>query len=521
MKKYSIFNDVLGPIMHGPSSSHTAASHRIGLMARSILGAPPKRVTITFDRHGSYGQVFRDQGSDLAFVGGLMGWEMTDDRFFQALDEAQRHGLDLSFIAGDIAHDDHPNAVFIQLRSAEGHEVTVSARSIGGGSIEINRIDDWPVTITGQTHELLILADASAERDLLDLTQAVPTLLNPSDLMKREGRIMVRAGRGTPWTLDLLKSIKDLPGVSRVRDIPPVFFVPQGPAVIADSQTLVAMAEDRDWSLGRLALFYETQLLGLTEAEVLAEMGRRLSVMEQAVHCGLDEPEQLRPMRLLNPTAHRIFEAEAEGRLALGGFLTRAATRAIAVMHVNAGMGLVCAAPTGGSSGVLPGVMVTMLQDLGVGRDRVVMALLAAAAIGLVVLMRGDTYAAEVAGCQVEIGSAGAMAAAAVVEMAGGSARQATDAAAIALQNTMGSPCDLVQGAVEIPCHTRNAVAASSAFICADLILGGYENPIPLDDSVDASLAVGRCLPPELRCTAKGGLSITPSALQLKKMPTR
>jgi L-serine dehydratase len=130
---------------------------------------------------------------------------------------------------------------------------------------------------------------------------------------------------------------------------------------------------------------------------------------------------------------------------------------------------------------------------------------------------RRATFAAEVAGCQVEIGAAGAMAAAAVVEAAGGSAAQAADAAAVALQNTMGSVCDLVQGLCEIPCHTRNAVAASSAFVCADLILGGYVNPIPLDETIDASFASGRMLPSELRCTAKGGLATTPSAQALIK----
>ena len=131
------------------------------------------------------------------------------------------------------------------------------------------------------------------------------------------------------------------------------------------------------------------------------------------------------------------------------------------------------------------------------------------------VIAQQATFAAEVAGCQVEIGAATAMAAAAIVDAMGGSARQATDAAAIALQNSMGSVCDLVQGMVEIPCHTRNAAGASSAFICADMILGGYSNPIPLHETVDAILEVGRALPPELRCTALGGLAVAPSARAL------
>ena len=112
--------------------------------------------------------------------------------------------------------------------------------------------------------------------------------------------------------------------------------------------------------------------------------------------------------------------------------------------------------------------------------------------------------------------AAGAMGAAAVVEAAGGTAAQAADAAAISFQNTMGSVCDLVQGLCEIPCHTRNAVAASNAFLCADLILGGYQNPVPLDETIDAVYASGRMLPPELLCTSLGGLSVAPSALAIK-----
>jgi len=107
------------------------------------------------------------------------------------------------------------------------------------------------------------------------------------------------------------------------------------------------------------------------------------------------------------------------------------------------------------------------------------------------------------------------MAAAAEVDAYGGSVQQAADAAAIAFQNIMGSVCDLVQGKVEIPCHTRSALGAARAFLCAGLILGGYENPINLDETIDAVYPTGKMLPPELRCTARGGLAVCPSALKL------
>ena len=127
------------------------------------------------------------------------------------------------------------------------------------------------------------------------------------------------------------------------------------------------------------------------------------------------------------------------------------------------------------------------------------------------------TFAAEVAGCQVEIAAAGAMGAAAVIQVSGGKAITACDAAAIFLQNSMGLICDLVQGIVEIPCHTRNASFASQAFICADLISGGYYNPIGLDETIDAVFSVGKMLPVELRSTSAGGIAVAPSALAIKK----
>jgi len=267
-------------------------------------------------------------------------------------------------------------------------------------------------------------------------------------------------------------------------------------------------------SVGRLALASEARLLGWSEAKTQAEMSVRLKVMRAAVRDGLARDNH--PMRLLAPSAGAVYRADAAGRLFAGGLPVRAAARALAAMHVASGGGVVCAAPTGGSAGVLPAVAVTLAEELGQSDDAVVRALFAAGAVGAILAERA-TFAAEVAGCQVEIGAAGAMAAAAVVEAAGGSARQVADAAAVAFQNTMGSVCDLVQGMVEIPCHTRNAAAAASAFVMADLVMGGYANPVPLDETIDAVYATGRMLPPELRCTARGGLAATPSARSLPR----
>ena len=517
MRLYSIFNDVLGPVMRGPSSSHTAASHRIGAMARSLLGREPSSVRFVFDPDGSYGRVYHEQGSDLALVAGILGWSITDDRFPEALDEARRQNIDIEFALESMPHEKHPNAVEIIVDSPNGDRLYLRARSIGGGSIQICRFQGWPVNLHGDAYSLLILAEKGAGKEIESLLSR--HLDHEVDIQVTDSedgdRSLFEIRSLFPYTDDLIQALTPPAGVNRLWTAPPLLFVPvdrPGSQLFRSGQEMVELAENRGESLGRLALAYEARLLGLPNDHIMSEMGRRLDIMLESIKAGLDPAGRRPAMRTLKPSAPLIMEAEARGHLALGGPLTRAAGRAMAVMHVNASSGLVCAAPTGGSAGVLPGVIKTLMEEKRLDRDQAIFALLAASAIGLVILMRGDTFAAEVAGCQVEIGAAGAMAAAAVVEAAGGSADQAANAAAIALQNTMGSPCDLVRGAVEIPCHTRNAVAASSAFICADLILGGYENPIPLDETMDASLEVGRNLPQNLRCTSLGGLAITPSA---------
>jgi L-serine dehydratase len=324
-------------------------------------------------------------------------------------------------------------------------------------------------------------------------------------------RLTVR--RKAPLPVTCRDELRALDSRVRVWESTPVYFVQQGQPLFSSAAEMVQTAERRGLSLGRLALAYEAQLLGIGEAEILAEVLRRYDIMTDSVARGLDL--NFTGLQLLPACAGAVFRAEAEGRLATRSLHTRAAARAMAVMHVDGAMGVICAAPTGGSAGVIPGTLVTLAEARSLTREQIALALLAAGAVGVIVALRA-TFAAEVAGCQVEIGASGAMAAAAVVQAAGGTPRQACDAAAISLQNTMGSVCDLLHGTVEIPCHTRNAAAAAGALVNADLILGGYPNLIPLDETIDAVYAVGLAMPAELRCTSQGGLAVAPSAQKLK-----
>ena len=504
----SNLNDVIGPVMRGPSSSHTAGSFHIASVARSLLSDAPIHACFTFDHNGSYAKTFTQQGADRAFVMGLMGWPLTDECFFNSIALAKKQGLTAKFQVSNLEAADHPNYVSIDITDRSGKTLHLFAKSTGGGTFAITSINSFPIHITGRRHHLLIFCDSSASDNV------IKHLNGNAEIISADNATLVLAAFNTKpqkKTLDLL-SLQQ--GVNDVLTASPVYCIAQNNPIFDSAQQMVALAIEQNCSLGEISLRYEAHLLGISEDDVLAEMIRRFDIMRQSVERGLDDDTV--NMKLLNPTASKILAMERKNALPMGGIHTKSAAMAMAAMHTSNSMGIVCAAPTGGSAGVLPGVLTALADEMNLDPKQTATALLAASAIGLIVAKRA-TFAAEVAGCQVEIGAAGAMAAAAVVQYAGGTPQQAVDAAAIAFQNTMGSVCDLVQGLCEIPCHTRNAVAASNAFICADLVLGGYHNPICLDETIDAVFQTGQMLPQELRCTSLGGIAQCPSALKIKK----
>ncbi|MFC1502235.1 L-serine ammonia-lyase, iron-sulfur-dependent, subunit alpha [bacterium] len=503
---------MLGPVMRGPSSSHTAGAHGIGCVIRKLFGEKPSSVVCTFDPRGSMATTYAPLAVDRGFAAGLLDWDLTDKRFHLALDYVKKRGISIRFQIEPLVKADHPNAMQIDVKGIDGKTLSAFVKSTGGGSFLFTELDGWSVSLNGKSHVLLIEAEKQSKPQI---SKRIPEGIKENIVQTHPRMIFAEYQSETPFDTQLLISLEKLPGIHSVWHAPAYFNVQKGSPLFSSAKEMIALAEKKKWSLGKAVLHYEAQILSRTEDDIVNEMIRRFMIMKESVQKGLTDSGP--NMMLLNPTAGKILKEEKAGNLALGGLHTRAAARAMAVMHMSNSLGVVCAAPTGGSSGVVPGVIVTLAEEKNLSEQESAMLLFSASSIGLIFAQRA-TFAAEVAGCQVEIGAAGAMAAAAVVEYAGGKAKQAADAAAIALQNTMGSVCDPVKGTCEIPCHTRNAVAASNAFVCADLILGGYVNPIPLDETIDASFEVGKMLPRELRCTALGGLAVTPSAV---KLPSR
>ncbi len=510
----SIFNDVLGPVMRGPSSSHTAGSYHIALVVRHLLGAEPNKIKIFFDRDGSYGKTYIQQGVDQAFVTGLMGWKQTDEIFTVALHTARSQGIDIDFELTNLPQADHPNYVIIEVAGKENKQIKVEAKSVGGGTFQIVRVDEAELLLDGKSYVTLLTLDKELEVTTLDVIKNnYPEAAISTSLIDKH-KLVLQLSSNSPLPFDKLCS---LPSVLCIRETKPVYYTQKGAPLFCSAKDLLQYSTDHNCSLGESVLEYEKAILGVSEAEAIAEMLKRYAVMRQAVADGLDNNKV--NMLLLDPVAGKIMDRVKADKVAIGGLHSIAGAAAMAAMHTCNSRGVVCAAPTGGAAGTLPGILTALEEEYKISERQMALMLYAAGGIGLILAIRA-TFAAEIAGCQVEIGAAGAMGAAAVVEFAGGTASQACDAAAISFQNTMGSVCDLVQGMCELPCHTRNAVAASSAFTNADMVMGGYINHIDLDETIDAVYSSGLMLPRELRCTALGGLALAPAAISLSRNNT-
>ncbi len=248
--------------------------------------------------------------------------------------------------------------------------------------------------------------------------------------------------------------------------------------------------------------------------DVDARMKKSLEIMRNSAHKPLKEV--VRSIGgMIGGEASKLENRRAEGKSICGNVLTKALIYSQAVLEVNASMGVIVAAPTAGSAGVLPAVMFALEEEFGLDDETLLKGLFTAGAIGCLLMKNASVSGAE-AGCQAEIGSAAAMAAAAAVEMMGGTPAQCLDAASITISNMLGLVCDPIAGLVEMPCQSRNAAGASNALTSAEMALAGIKAAVPFSEMSDAMYRVGRGLPAELRETALGGCAATPTGCSLK-----
>lgn len=277
---------------------------------------------------------------------------------------------------------------------------------------------------------------------------------------------------------------------------------------------LVEAAERENIAISDVVLRQSARDLKSAEKEVSERMLENLRVMKASIEEGL-APDICSLSGLTGNDAYVFKKYVESGKSLSGKLLGEALYSSIAVMSTNACMGKIVAAPTAGSSGVIPGCFAAIMNNLGVGDDRLVRGLLNASGVGMVIA-RNATIAGAVGGCQAECGSASAMTASALVEIMGGTPQMCGHAVALALKSLMGLVCDPVAGLVEEPCVIRNTAAASVAIVCADMALAGIKSIIPADEVIVAMGEVGKALPHSLRETAEGGIAATPTARKIE-----
>lgn len=284
---------------------------------------------------------------------------------------------------------------------------------------------------------------------------------------------------------------------------------------LSKASEIISVCNENNITIAEYTIQQEMEATDSSREEVTKRMKENLKVMIDSAKEAM-EKEVISISGLIGGDAIKIRKYFESKETLCGEFMVKAMARALSCSEVNAAMGRIVAAPTAGSCGIIPAAIISAGEKLNKSEDEMVTALFTASGVGIVVAQNATLAGAE-GGCQAECGSAAAMAAAAVVEMMGGTPKMAFDAGAMVIKNVEGLVCDPIAGLVEIPCAKRNVAGAVSALTMADLAMAGVESKIPFDDTITSMYKIGRSLPSELRETALGGLAVTPCGLKLKE----
>ena len=516
-QKYSIINDIIGPVMTGPSSSHTAGPSRIGYMARQLMNGDIDSINIEFVEGGSFAASYDFQGTDRGLIGGLMGFMPDDERLISALDIAQSKQISYTFAVKKFDAP-HPNTARLILKNSFENTLVVTGISTGGGIVEIIKIDDFDVSIKGDYYETLLFFrdnESSSEALKKDIDRIVKDYEYIS-ISKSKEDLLVDVKTTVELNVDIFDELKKNHPALTIRKTCPVYSVLSGKDIKVPFDTaeeMLGFSEKNNNSPGEAGLAYEMARGNMSKDDVMSEMEKIANIMECSIERGLKSDK---PGKLIKPFSGEYLKKVNNGELIDLGVMDTVIAWTMAMVEVNSYYGIVVAAPTSGACGTVPGAVLGVAKHLKSTPEEKALALLAAGATGIAIANQA-TFAAEICGCQAECGSASAMAAAGIIQLMGGTSKQANAAASISLQNVLGMICDSVANLVEVPCLGRNVMCAINAVSSANMVLAGVEEIIPLDEVIVSMLEVGNLMPPELCCTNSGGLAVTKTSKELER----
>ncbi len=511
--------DVVGPIMHGPSSNHTAGATRIGYLARRIMGNVPKALTFAF--HPMFMKSFTGHRTHIALLAGCLGFREYDAEGNNSFAIAEKQGITVNYVA--VTDPQAPrNNMGVRGRAA-GIDWDVNCDSPGGGYIVVSSLNGVPMKYDGNNWlYLYILKKGTAVGEAVRLA----TAKHQADLKE------LYVGEGGKTALFCLETKEQVPeggerefirllgsgNILAFRQIAPLYPF----AEKSDEKPLFNTFEElAEAAKGRGlidAVFeYESRRSGQPRSAVLAEAVRIVDVIQNSMEKSIKGNNPLIGGFCTGSDGKSLADWAESGKSLTGRSFTIGMARAVALAELNASAGLVVAVPTAGSAGTLPGVLFTVAEKLGSSREDLAKAFLIAAAVGKIVGEKA-AFTGSLGGCQGEVGIGAGMGAGASVWLAGGDTEAVIHGAALALKNVLGLTCDCPASPVEIPCIKRNGMGVAVAFMGAEMALAGVRSAMPPDDVLDGFADTQRRMPDELKGSgAAGGLAGTACAQRLQQ----
>ena len=494
-----LFNDVFGPVMQPGSSSHTAGPCRLGYLAHCLLQAPLKKITVVLDPRGSFSGTFGHMNEDLGMLAGAYGLLPDDERIFDIRRTLREENIDWQFVRESLGEHPHPNAVRFILEDREGKTYLLQGSSTGGGRIRTENVMGIPL-ITDGTAFVYISAEGFVR------TEESETVWKRI-LTGEDGKAFYCTAAAGETDAGADYVLRKLTPVAVRRD--------RGAQLFAGFTEWIRVSGEKGVSLAETARLYETVSSGWSRERADAYLSDLAGIMERQTSAVYRDESGL----LETPFSgyhFRQWRRYEEGGRAIGGSLQNAVIRnVLGVQALCRGVSLV-PGPMGTGGGFLYAVLKSAAEGKGFSGEKLLEALWVAGGVGLIAYSRTEPTG-EMTGCAGECGICGAMAAAALTWMAGGTPQQTEHAASLSLQSALGWACDPIPGGCNQPCFSRFMTAVVMAVTFADLALSGRDAVIPFDEVVDEMNRTGWEMSVDLKCTSRGGICRTPAARRCRE----
>lgn len=509
----SIF-EIIGPVMIGPSSSHTAGMARIGMMANRILQVEAASVRLTLSpkmRTTYYGH-----RSDAALFGGTLGMSENDPEIRDAIAIAHANGVETK--VDFLEEGKYPeNSARVTVYTKDGEEYSVFGTSIGGGSILISEIDWVPMRLTADTWHVIVWSETELAKETFAGAKEVQQGISEKQEYVTCGTFLEKPDESM---LELLRGQNMVKKISLASPVLAYGSSKRHVEWISSCDSVCEYAEKENLTLAETAVRYESLRSGFSEKVIRDRMHEQWLLMKESVKKGQEEHQLLYGLTS-GKDGKMLMQAVEKEETISGGTIPLATAMALGVMEYNGSMGCIVAAPTAGSSGIAPGCMTALQQVHQLSDKQIEDGLFVSALIGVIMAACDVSFSGSVGGCQGEVGVSSAITSAGMASIFTEDKEAIMHAMAICMKNLLGLVCDPIAAPIEVPCIKRNAVGVANAYISSDMALAGVRSFIPPDEVIDALIDVEKRLPSELKCATIGGLACTKTAVCTRKKLTQ